>query len=363
MATDSTGNRRHFLGAAAAALVAAGVGVGFGCAKAQSSTPQLQGSEGNMPSLSGATDWLNSAPLTAVDLRGKVVLVQFWTFTCINWLRTVPYVRAWAEKYQDHGLVVIGVHTPEFGFERNVDNVRRAVQAMRVHYPIAIDNNSAVWDAFANQFWPALYFTDPNGRIRHHHFGEGDYEESERVLQQLLNDAGATDTSSELVSVDSSGAEVAADWGDLESTETYLGFGRTSGFASSGGALRNNTHLYAAPAQLTLNQWALTGKWRFEREAVVLDDARGSIVYQLQARDLHLVMGPASPATPVRFHVLLDGLPPGNAHGFDVDNGGYGTAFEQRLYQLIRQPVPVRERRFEIEFLDPGVEAYTFTFG
>src|SRR6266571_8207219 len=280
MATDSTGNHRHFLGAAAAALAAAGVGVGFGCAKGQSSTPQLQGSEGNMPSLSGATDWLNSAPLTAVDLRGKVVLVQFWTFTCINWLRTLPYVRAWAEKYRDHGLVVIGVHSPEFAFEHDIENVRRAAKDMRIEYPIAIDNDYAIWRAFTNHYWPALYFVDAQGRIRHHQFGEGEYEQSEMIIQQLLAEAGIGGIGYELVSVDAHGAEAAADWGSLRSPENYVGYERTENFASPGGAVLDKPRIYAVPARLRLNHWALAGEWTVERQATVLNAANGRIAYR-----------------------------------------------------------------------------------
>jgi thiol-disulfide isomerase/thioredoxin len=359
-----SGNRRHFLGAAAAALAAAGFGVG--CAKAQSRTtqpPELQPTEGNLPPLDGTIEWLNSAPLTAAGLRGKVVLVNFWTYTCINWLRQLPYVRGWANKYKDQGLVVIGVHTPEFGFEHNIDNVRRTAKDMGVDYPVAIDNDYAVWDAFTNRYWPALYFVDATGRIRHHHFGEGAYEESERVIQQLLSESGANDIDPELVAVDACGAEVAADWDDLESPENYLGFARTENFASSGGVLRSSSRVYAAPTQLTLNQWALDGNWTFENESVVLNDVNGRIVSQFRARDLHLVMGPVTHGTSIRFNVLLDGLPPGAAHGYDVDDQGNGMLSEQRLHQLIRQPMPVAERRFEIEFLDSGMGAYAFTFG
>jgi thiol-disulfide isomerase/thioredoxin len=364
MSTVIDGNRRHFIGAAAAALAAAGLRAS--CAKVQSSTttaPELLTTEGNMPSLNSATTWLNSAPLTGADLRGKVVLVNFWTYTCINWLRQLPYVRGWAEKYKDRGLVVIGVHTPEFSFEHNVDNVRQAAKNMRVDYPIAIDNDYTIWDVFTNRYWPALYFVDARGRIRHHYFGEGAYEESERAIQRLLSEAGAVDVGPELVTVDARDAEAAADWDDLHSTEIYLGFARTENFASSGGAARDNSRVYAAPAQLRLNHWALDGDWTFENESVVLNQVNGRIVYQVHARDLHLVMGPATLGSSIRFHVLVDGLPPGAAHGFDVDDQGNGTVAEQRLYQLIRQPMPVTERRFEIEFLDSGVGAYAFTFG
>jgi thiol-disulfide isomerase/thioredoxin len=318
--------------------------------------------EGELPSLGGATEWLNSPPLTPAGLRGKVVLVQVWTYTCINWLRTLPYVRAWAEKYQDQGLVVIGVHSPEFGFEHNVDNVRRAAKDMRVEYPVAIDNDFAIWRAFNNQYWPALYFVDAEGRIRHHKFGEGDYAQSEKIIQQLLAVAGHG-AGQELVSVDGRGLEAAADWGSLKTPEIYLGYDRTENFASPGGAILEQHRVYAAPARLKLNKWALSGDWTMGKQATALNKAEGRIVYRFHARDLHLVMGPARPGASVRFRVLIDGKPPGAAHGADVDDQGYGTATEQRLYQLIRQPEPIADRQFEIEFLDPGVEVFAFTFG
>jgi thiol-disulfide isomerase/thioredoxin len=319
--------------------------------------------EGTMPPLDGATGWLNSSPLFSKQLRGKVVVVDFWTYTCINWLRTLPYVRAWAEKYRDTGLVTIGVHSPEFPFEHTVDNVRRAVKDMRVDYPVAIDNEFAVWRAFGNQYWPALYIVDAKGHLRYHHFGEGDYEQSERAIQQLLTDAGASGIGSELVSVDPRGAEVAADWSNLKSSENYVGHERTEGFASPGGATLAKPHVYAVPTRLTLNHWALSGEWTVQKQAVVSNQANGRIAYRFHARDLHLVMGPAAPATSVRFRVLIDGQPPGAAHGVDVDDHGAGTVMDQRLYQLIRQPGPIADRQFEIEFLDPGVEALCFTFG
>ena len=319
--------------------------------------------EGNLPSFGGATGWLNSEPLTAAGLRGKVVLVDFWTYTCINWLRTLPYVRAWAEKYKDQGLVVIGVHSPEFGFEKDVDNVRRAAKDMRVDYPIAIDSDHAIWGAFRNQYWPALYFVDAQGRIRHRHFGEGEYERSEMIIQQLLAEAGTGGVSRGLVSVDGRGAEAAADWGSLRSPENYLGHERAENFASPGGAVLGKRRVYAAPARLRLNEWALSGDWTVEKQVTVLNKANGRIAYRFHARDLHLVMGPAARGTAVRFRVLIDGQPPGAAHGIDVDDQGNGTVTEQRLYQLIRQPKPIAERQFEIEFLDSGVEAFAFTFG
>jgi thiol-disulfide isomerase/thioredoxin len=296
-------------------------------------------------------------------LRGKVVLIDVWTYTCINWLRTLPYVRAWAEKYKSQGLVVIGVHSPEFGFEKDIDNVRRAAKDMRVDYPIAIDSDHAVWRALDNEYWPALYFVDAQGRIRHHHFGEGEYERSETIIQQLLSEAGKSVIGQELVSVDARGAETAADWGNLKSPENYVGFERTENFASPGGAVLDKARVYVAPARLRLNQWALSGDWTVQKQLTVLNKPNGRIAYRFHARDLHLVMGPAERGTPVRFRVLIDGRPPGAAHGGDVDDQGNGTVTEQRLYQLIRQPKPIADRQFEIEFLDPGVEAFAFTFG
>ena len=319
--------------------------------------------ESRLPSLDGATEWLNSPPLTTAELRGKVVLVSFWTYTCINWLRQLPYVRAWAGKYSGHGLVVIGVHTPEFGFEHDLGNVRRAVQDMRVDYPVAIDNDYAVWSAFANHYWPALYFADAQGHIRHHHFGEGEYQQSEMVIQQLLAEAGSGGAGHDLVSVDARGAEAAADWATLRSAENYTGFERTENFASPGGAVPGQGHVYQVPAQLRLNEWALSGDWTMEEQAVTLNQAGGQVAYRFRARDLHLVMGPAGPGTSVRFRILIDGQPPGAAHGADADDQGHGTVTQQRLHQLIRQPGPITDRTFEITFLDPGVQAYAFTFG
>ncbi len=319
--------------------------------------------EGELPSLSGATAWLNSPPLSADDLQGKVVLIDFWTYTCINWLRTLPYVRAWAEKYRDQGVVVIGVHTPEFSFEHDLENVRRAAQDMRVAYPIAIDNDYAIWSAFNNHYWPALYLVDAQGRIRYHQFGEGAYEQSEMILQQLLAEAGIGGIAHELVSVDAQGAEAAADWGDLRSPENYVGYERTENFSSPDGAVVDKPRVYSAPARFSLNHWALAGEWTVGRGATVLHVANGRIAYRFHARDLHLVMGPAARGASVRFRVLIDGQAPGAAHGSDVDDQGNGTVTQQRLYQLIRQPKPIADRQFEIEFLDAGVEAFAFTFG
>ncbi|MET0622269.1 MAG: thioredoxin family protein [Pyrinomonadaceae bacterium] len=363
MSEELKPDRRRFLAAAAAAVAAVPFGVN-GCAarRTTSAAGQLP-DEGELPSLDGATGWLNSQPLSAGSVRGKVALVQFCTYTCINWLRTLPYVRAWAEKYAGHGLAVVGVHTPEFPFEKDVDNVRRALKEMKVVYPVALDSDYAIWRAFENRYWPALYFVDARGRVRHHHFGEGDYEHSERVIQQLLAEAGAGGAGHELVSADARGIEVAADWDSLKSPENYVGYERTENFASPGGATPDKSRVYAAPAQLGLNQWALAGEWTAGSGAVVLNKAGGRIAYGFHARDLHLVMGPAARGTSVRFRVTLDGQPPRAAHGVDVDEQGHGTAAEQRLYQLMRQPKPITGRRFEIEFLDPGAEAFAFTFG
>jgi hypothetical protein len=319
--------------------------------------------EGELPSLDGATGWLNSLPLTPGGLRGKVVLAGFWTYTCINWLRQLPYIRAWAGKYAGQALVVIGVHTPEFAFEHNVDNVRRAVSDRGIGYPVAIDNDYAVWRAFGNHYWPALYFADAQGRIRHHHFGEGEYQQSEMIIQQLLAEAGSAGTSNELVAVDAHGVEAPADWDSLRSPENYTGYERTENFASPGGAVPGKSHLYTAPAELRPNQWALAGDWTMAEEATTLNTASGQVACRFHARDLNFVMGPATPATPVRFRVLIDGQPPGEARGTDTDGHGNGILTEQRLYQLIRQPGPIADRTFEITFLDPGAQAYAFTFG
>jgi len=329
------------------------------------SAPSRLPIEGDMPSLKGATEWINSPPLTSAGLRGKVVLVDFWTYTCINWMRTLPYVRAWAAKYKDQGLVVIGVHSPEFPFEGDIANVRRAATQLMVDYPIAVDSEHAVWRAFQNQYWPALYLVDAKGRIRHHHFGEGGYERSEQVIQQLLAEAGARDAGGALASaaVDARGIEAAADWRTLKSGENYVGYERTENFASPGGTARGRRRVYAAPTRLQLNQWALSGDWTVAANATALHTSGGRITYRFHARDVHLVMGPPAGGAPVRFRVLIDGQPPGPAHGSDVDAEGNGTASEQRLYQLIRQPGAIEDREFEIEFLAPGVEAFAFTFG
>jgi thiol-disulfide isomerase/thioredoxin len=319
--------------------------------------------EGMLPMFNGATGWLNSEPLMPERLRGKVVLVDFWTYTCINWQRTQPYVRAWHEKYKDQGLVVIGVHTPEFEFEKVVDNIRPALKRFRVEYPVAVDSDFAIWNAFRNSAWPAVYVIDANGRIRYRHFGEGEYERTEMVIQQLLREAGYSGAGNAAITVDPRGSEVAADWENLGSPEHYLGLDKTMGFSSAGGAVAGKSRNYAAPPSLRLNTWALGGDWTMNPGAVTVDKAGGRIIYRFHARDVNLVMGPPMRGSAVRFRVLLDGRPPAAARGADIDEQGNGTATEQRLYQLIRQPRPIADRVFEIEFLDPGVEAYAFTFG
>jgi thiol-disulfide isomerase/thioredoxin len=313
--------------------------------------------EGELASLDGATGWLNSEPLSPADLKGKVVLVDFWTYTCINWLRTLSYIRAWSEKYEEHGLVVIGVHTPEFPFEEDVDNVREAVKEMMVEYPVALDSDYGIWRAFDNHYWPAAYVADAEGRIRHHRFGEGGYDELERIIQRLLGVDG------DLVSVSPDGLEAQADWANLGSPETYLGYEQAQNFASPAGASPGEGHSYVAPDRLRLNHWALAGDWTLERRASVLNQADGRISFRFHARDVHLVMGPPERGTSVPFRVLLDGDAPGSAHGLDVDEAGHGIVSQQRLHQLIRQQGPIDDRRFEITFLAPGVEAYAFTFG
>ncbi len=320
------------------------------------------GVEGGFPSLSGAEEWLNSAPLTPEGLKGKVVLIDFWTYSCINCLRAIPYVRAWAEKYKDHGLVVIGVHTPEFAFERKVSNVRAAVADLKIGYPVAIDNEYKIWRAFDNQYWPAHYFIDAQGRIRYHHFGEGEYDQSERVIQRLLAEAGDKGYSPALVSVAASGAQAPPDESDVRSPETYVGYNRADNFVSPGGIVEDENHDYAA-APLQLNQWSLSGDWTVGAENAALNKRDGRIAYRFHARDLHLVLGPAADNKPVRFRVSIDGAAPGKNHGADIDADGQGVVDGQRLYQLIRQSGAISDRTFEIEFLDPGVQAYAFTFG
>jgi thiol-disulfide isomerase/thioredoxin len=319
--------------------------------------------EGELPTFDGATGWLNSQPLETADLQGKVVLVDFWTYTCINWLRTLSYIRAWAEKYEEQGLVVIGVHTPEFPFEQDLDNVREAANEMRVEYPIAVDSDYAIWRAFNNRYWPAAYVADAQGRIRHHRFGEGGYDELERVIQRLLGEAGRGGVGDELVSVVPDGFESQADWANLESPETYLGYEQAQNFASPAGASPGEAHSYVAPDRLRLNHWALAGDWTLGKGASVLNQGEGRISFRFHARDVHLVMGPPERGTSVPFRVLVDGEAPGSAHGLDIDEDGHGAVAQQRLHQLIRQQGPIDDRTFEITFLAPGVEAYVFTFG
>jgi cytochrome c biogenesis protein CcdA/thiol-disulfide isomerase/thioredoxin len=318
--------------------------------------------EGTVPSLDGAVQWLNSPPLTAEALKGKVVLVDFWTYSCINCLRAIPYVRAWAEKYGDQGLVVIGVHAPEFAFEKNVDNVKKAIGDLGITYPVAVDNDYAIWRAFQNQYWPAHYFIDAKGQIRHHHFGEGDYDGSERVIQQLLAEAGKSGVANDMVEVKAKGAEAASNQADVQSPETYVGWQRSENFVDQKGTVNDAAHTYVA-ATPRLNEWGLTGNWTVGSEQAGLNDRDGSIYYRFHARDLHLVLGPGADGKPVRYQVMVDGKPPGDAHGADTDADGNGTVTGQQLYQLVREPGAVGDHTFEIRFLDPGVQAYAFTFG
>jgi thiol-disulfide isomerase/thioredoxin len=347
-------DRRRFLGSTAMTITAAHLGMID--AEGDDRVPR------ELAAIGRTTEWLNSPRLDAASLRGKVVLVDFWTYTCINWLRTLPYVRAWSQKYQQ-GLVVIGVHTPEFPFEHDLDNVSRAVQQMRVDYPVVIDNDYSIWRAFRNQYWPALYMLDGRGRIREHQFGEGEYERCERAIQRLLSEAGVAGIGNGIVPVVGGGLEAAADWTNVRSPETYVGYERSENFASRETPALNRRRAYSAPGRLALNQWSLTGEWTMGTPATVLNEASGQIMFRFHARDVHLVMGPQRSARPVRFRVTVDGQPPGPAHGLDVDEGGNGTAVEQRMYQLIRQPKPILDRTLAIEFLDAGVETFSFTFG
>jgi cytochrome c biogenesis protein CcdA/thiol-disulfide isomerase/thioredoxin len=319
--------------------------------------------EGEMPSLAGATGWLNSAPLTREALRGKVVVIDFWTYSCINCLRALPYINAWYRHYKDSGLVIIGVHSPEFAFEKAEDNVRQAVAKFGIQYPVALDNDFAIWQAFNNKFWPAHYFIDANGQIRGHHFGEGKYERSERTIRKLLTEAGAAQLPDPIDDAAGEGVSAAADTPNVASPETYLGFERAENFQSPGSFARDSVKVYEIPPSLTLNQWALGGRWQVSKERAKLEAAPGRIVFRFKARDLHLVLGPGAQDKSIRFRVTLDGKPPQTDHGMDIDAGGNGTVREQRLYQLIRQSGAVREHEFTIEFLDANVEAYSFTFG
>jgi hypothetical protein len=319
--------------------------------------------KGHMPGFAGAVEWLNSKPLSPTDLHGKVVLVDFWTFTCINWLRTMPAIRAWYDTYAKFGLVVIGVHTPEFQVEHDIANIRRATQEMHIEYPIAIDSDYEVWNAFANQYWPAIYIADAEGRIRHTHFGEGGEERTEHVIRRLLTDAGATGLPDDPAPVNPQGIEIPADWHDLRSPETYLGLARAEGFSSPGGAAFEEARDYAIPERLQLNEWALAGNWTIGREEAVTNTPNGRVAYRFHARDAHLILEPPRSGGSARFRVTLDGKPPGAAHGLDVDENGDGIVTETRLHQLIRQPGSIADRELGIEFLDPGVAALCFTFG
>jgi thiol-disulfide isomerase/thioredoxin len=319
--------------------------------------------ESRLPTFDGAKEWINSEPLGPDDLHGKVVLTDFWTFTCINWLRTLPYIRAWYEAYGAHGLLVVGVHTPEFGVEHDIDNIRSAVRAMGIEYPVAVDNDYAVWDAFANRAWPAIYIADAEGRIRHHHLGEGGEEQSEHVIRRLLKDAGADTLPDAPAPIAARGIEIPADWRHLRSPETYVGLARSEGFASPEGAAFDAARAYSVPSRLHVNEWALAGDWTIGREEATSNAPSGRIAYRFHARDLHLILTPPVQQQPGRFRVLLDGSAPGDAHGLDVDADGNGVVGETRLYQLIRQPGDIRDRLFEIEILDPGTAALCFTFG
>jgi thiol-disulfide isomerase/thioredoxin len=319
--------------------------------------------ESKLPAFDGANAWMNTDPVTPTALAGKVVLVDFWTFTCINWLRTLPYIRAWAEGYRDKGLVVIGVHTPEFQVEHDIDNVRRAVDDMDITYAVAIDNDYAIWNAFANQYWPALYIADAQGRIRHHHFGEGDYAKSEQVIRHLLMEAGVADLPRDPVPVEIRGIEVASDWLHVRSGESYVGYARSEGFASPEGTAFDEPRRYMMPSRLHVNEWALAGEWTVAREETRSNEPNARIAYCFHARDLNLILDPRSKDTPSRIRVLLDGQPPGDAHGLDVDADGNGVVTDTRLYQLVRQSGNITDRTFELEFLDPGTAALCFTFG
>lgn len=331
--------------------------------KAADKAPGALPIEGNLPPLDGAVQWLNSPPLTAQALKGKVVLVDFWTYSCINCLRSLPYVKAWAEKYRDQGLVVIGVHAPEFAFERDVGNVTKAMKDLGINYPVAIDNDFKVWRAFNNQYWPAHYFADAQGRIRYHHFGEGEYAESERVIQQLLHEAGAAKVADGLINASAEGVQLAPDMNEVQSPETYVGYQRAEHFVPETSLVPDKVSAYNAPSQLALNDWSLDGQWNVGPERATSSAPASRIVYRFHARDLHLVLGPGADGKPVRFKVLVDGKVPGDAHGTDVAPDGSGSVTEQRLYQLVRQTDGVTDRTFSIEFLDPGVSAYAFTFG
>jgi thiol-disulfide isomerase/thioredoxin len=324
--------------------------------------PSIVGSS-PLGGLSAATGWINSAPLTAKQLKGKVVLVDFWDYSCINCIRAIPYISAWAEKYKSAGLVVIGVHTPEFDVEKQLPNVQRAVKKFKITYPVAVDSNQGIWNAFHNLYWPAHYFIDAKGKVRYEHFGEGDYDQSEKWIQKLLKEANAGPMNTGMVTVSGQGAEAAADVNDVRSPETYIGYARAAHFVSKGGIKRDAETAYTEPSHLWLNEWGLAGKWNDHLQSAVLGAAGGKIVFRFHARDLHLVLGPGPDGKPVRFRVTVDGQAPGQNHGVDTDAQGNGVVTEHRLYQLVRQKGAVADHTFTIEFLDAGVEAFSFTFG
>ena len=326
-------------------------------------SPPIATAEREMPEFAAGATWLNSPPLTRAGLRGKVVVVDFWTYSCINCLRAMPYVNAWYSRYRDSGLVIVGAHSPEFGFEKDEANVRMAIAKFKIEYPVVLDNDFMLWKAYENRFWPAHFFVDATGRIRGHHYGEGKYAESEHTIRELLTEAGATNLPPPIDAAAGEGVSAAADAANLKSRETYLGYARGANFKSPGAFARDTVNDYQLPTSMTLNEWALSGRWHVTREKAQLDAQPGRIAFRFKARDLHLVLGPGPAAKPVRFRVLLDGQPPRGDHGMDVDEKGMGSVREQRLYQLIRQQGGVQEHEFTIEFLDPGVEAYSFTFG
>lgn len=352
-------NRRQFLTTTATAV--AGFGFNVSCASVLGGTGA--GRKNALVPLRDATSWLNSPPLSAESLRGRTVLVNFCTYSCINWLRQLPYVRAWAEKYNPQGLVVVGVHTPEFGFERDIDKVRRAAASMQVNYPIAMDNQYAIWNAFENRYWPALYFIDAKGTIRHQQFGEGRYDQAEKMIQTLLAKAESVRISRDVVTVEASGIEADADWKNLGSPEMYLGSTRAEHFQSRRTSVHGAKRDYVVPSRLRLNEWSLGGDWTVRNEAILLNKPHGQIACRFHARDLHLVMGPANPGGIVRIRVSLDGSPPAGDRGSDVDDQGFGTVADHRLHQLIRQRGPIADRQFTIEILDADLEAFSFTFG
>jgi thiol-disulfide isomerase/thioredoxin len=318
--------------------------------------------EGPMPELGGAVAWLNAAPLSRQSLRGKVVLVNFWTYSCINSLRELPYVKSWAAKYKDAGLIVIGVHAPEFGFEKERANVENAVHDLKIAFPVPIDSDHKIWQAFNNEYWPADYFIDAKGRIRYHHFGEGDYDKSEQVIQELLRENGATGIAADTVHPSDGGAE-AAPSEDVQSSETYADYARAENFASSEELAQDSAASYRLPVQPALNEWGLAGVWNVGAQSAVLQQASGKIAFRFNSRDLHMVLAPSKDGKPVRFKVRLDGAAPGDDHGVDSNADGTGEIRQPRMYQLIRQKGPIQDRTFEIEFLDPGAQVFSFTFG